>query len=97
VSIIGFVLSALTLWSMVWLVVWMATNPPQLTRPKRDLRVSPPSRISRRVGGRCASGGHWPRVVVHLADGTTVAHICRRCDHDWADEHWVKTGHEVKP
>lgn len=35
--------------------------------------------------------GHWPRDEVRLTDGTTVAYICRRCDHDWANEDWVLT------
>lgn len=36
--------------------------------------------------------GHWPRDAVRISDGTVVAHICRRCDVDWVNDHWVKTG-----
>jgi len=32
---------------------------------------------------------HWPRDEVKLKDGAVVAHICRRCGHDWADERWI--------
>ena len=35
---------------------------------------------------------HWPRDDVKLNDGTTVAYICRRCDHDWVDENYVSKG-----
>lgn len=37
---------------------------------------------------------HWPRDEVKLADGTTVAYICRRCDHNWANEDYVRKGVE---
>lgn len=40
------------------------------------------------VGGSNCS--HRSRDEVKLSDGTTVAYICRRCNHDWADEQWVK-------
>lgn len=36
--------------------------------------------------GTCS---HWSRHEVRLSDGTTVAYICRRCDHDWVNEQWV--------
>jgi hypothetical protein len=39
-----------------------------------------------------AAHSHWPRDEVQLNDGTTVAYICRRCDHSWANEDWVATG-----
>jgi len=94
-SIIGFVLSALLL-VVAWLA-WAGTRDLKRALANKRARQIASCWVTVRPHARCEARGHWPREVVRLADGTTVAHICRRCDHDWADEHWVKTGHEVKP
>lgn len=73
---------------------------PNLLRFRRDVRKALAARklvdacyvsVGPKLPG-CAGGNHWPRDAVRLADGTVVAHICRRCDHSWANEHWVTSG-----
>lgn len=88
-SVVSTVISLLTLWAGCWIVV----------RVRREVRRAEARTL---VGAcwvnvaplprGCKGGSHWPRDPVQLADGTTVAHICRRCDRSWVNEQWVNAG-----
>lgn len=58
-----------------------------LARPV--MMLQPGERVIPILQLRKRTCSHWPRDSVQLSDGTTVAYICRRCDHDWADESYL--------
>lgn len=75
------------------LQIQVARLAPQIDELRRSVMLEAGERVVALPHEKCS---HWPRDEVKLADGTTVAYICRRCDHDWANESWVASGAAVE-